>query len=89
MSSGVPAARASVSTRPNHFSISGKLAVVEATIARDWTSQGATAKNGTAKVRVRFTKGAKRSLARKRSVRLTIRIKAGATRSVNVTLRRA
>jgi hypothetical protein len=47
------------------------------------------AKNGTAKVRVRFTKSARRSLARKRSVRLTIRVKAGATRSVSVTLRRA
>jgi len=40
-------------------------------------------------VRVRFTKQARRSLAHKRSVKLTIRIKAGATRSVNVTLRRA
>jgi quercetin dioxygenase-like cupin family protein len=49
----------------------------------------AAARNGTAKVRVRFTKPARRSLARKRSVRLTIRITAGATRSVNVTLRRA
>jgi hypothetical protein len=49
----------------------------------------AAAKNGSAKVRVRFTKSARRSLARKHSVRLTIRVKAGTTRSVNVTLRRA
>jgi hypothetical protein len=49
----------------------------------------ATAKNGTAKLRVRFSKRAKRSLAHKRSVRLTIGIQAGATRRVNVTLRRA
>jgi hypothetical protein len=49
----------------------------------------AASKNGTAQVRVRFTKKARRSLAHRRSVKLTIRIKAGATRSVTVTLRRA
>jgi hypothetical protein len=38
---------------------------------------------------LRFTKRARRSLARKRSVRLTVRVKAGTTRGVSVTLRRA
>jgi hypothetical protein len=72
--------------------VRGATGKVTATALKGRTKVGtgrATAKNGTAKVRVRFTRRAKRALAHKRSVRLTIRITAGATRSVNVTLRRA
>jgi hypothetical protein len=72
--------------------VRGAAGTVTATALTGHTKVGsgrAAASNGTAKVRVRFTRRARRSLARKRSVRLTVRVKAGTTRSVTVTLRRA
>jgi hypothetical protein len=72
--------------------VRGATGTVTATALTGRTKVGsgrAAASNGTAKLRVRFTRRARRSLARKRSVRLTVRVKAGTTRSVFVTLRRA
>jgi hypothetical protein len=64
--------------------VRGATGKVTATALKGRTKVGsgrAGAKNGTAKVRVRFTKRAKRTFARKHSVRLTIRVHAGATRT--------
>ena len=66
----------------------GRATVVARAGGKKVGTGAAACRNGNARVKVRFAKGAKRKLSRKRTVRLSLRATAGATRlAAAVTLR--